>query len=100
MQLRKVQEMGGATLLVSLPKEWARSLSVSKGTFVSIENSGDGGLLVYPVMGSDSKHLEKEIDVEYPSRFGSESLPNEITAAYLLGYDQIHVKGRHRISAK
>jgi phosphate uptake regulator len=101
MQLRKVQEMGGATLLISLPKEWARNSSIHKGSVVQIENAGDGGLLIYPAReGAEDGRSEKEIVIEYPSRFSNEGLPNEITAAYLLGYDLIRVKGKYRISAK
>ncbi|HKW04686.1 MAG TPA: phosphate uptake regulator PhoU [Nitrososphaerales archaeon] len=99
-QLRKVQEMGGATLLVSLPKEWVRASSLKKGNLVSIENSGDGGLLIYPAPESQDSRSEREIDIEYPSRFGNPGLSNEIIGAYLLGYDLIQVKGKHRISSK
>ncbi len=67
---------------------------------LSIENSGDGGLLIYPVKEGSAELPEKEIEIEYPSKFSNEGLPNEITAAYLLGYDFIRVKGRHRILAK
>ncbi len=98
MQLRKVQEMGGTTFLVSLPKEWATSSSVKKGSVLSIENSGDGGLLIYPVENSTNSRPEKEIEIEYPSRFKISSLSGEITGAYLLGYDLIKIKGKHRIS--
>ncbi|MHB8566573.1 MAG: PhoU domain-containing protein [Nitrososphaerales archaeon] len=99
MQLRKVQEMGGATLLVSLPKEWARASSVQKGSVLSIENSGDGGLLIYPARSQD-EHMDKEIVIDYPSKHSAEGTPNEITAAYLLGYDLIRIRGSHRISQK
>jgi phosphate uptake regulator len=99
MQLRKVQEMGGATLLVSLPKEWVRSASVKKGAVLSIENSGDGGLLIYPVENAPGSKQEKEIVIDYPSKFEVPSLTGEITGAYLLGYDLIRIKGRNRISS-
>ena len=99
MEVRRLQEMGGATLLVSVPRDWVRRTSLKKGSVVSIEESGDGGLLVYPVK-SDENKLEKEIEIANPSRFGSEKVPSEITAAYLLGYDLIKVKGQHRISPK
>ena len=98
MQLRKVQEMGGATLLVSLPKEWVRASSLKKGGVVSIENSGDGGLLIYPA--GEGSRTEKEIVIEYPSKFETAALSNEITGAYLLGYDLIHVHGAYRIASK
>lgn len=97
MQLRKVQEMGGATLLVSLPKEWVKSTSLRKGSILSIEASGDGGLLLYPVGDSKESREENEIEIEYPSRFSIPSLPGEITGAYLLGYDLIKIKSKYRI---
>ena len=98
MQVRRVQEMGGATLLVSLPKDWAKSVSLRKGSTVSIEQASDGGLLIYPFDEASESRPDKEIEIEYPSKYSNRSTPNEITAAYLLGYDQIRVKGRHRIS--
>jgi phosphate uptake regulator len=100
MQLRKVQEMGGATLLVSLPKEWVKSTALKKGSVLSIETSVDGGLLIYPVQDSSNPKPDKEIEIEYPSKFEIGSLPGEITGAYLLGYDLIRIKGNHRISSK
>src|SRR5487761_1002794 len=100
IQLRKVQEMGGATLLVSLPKEWVRSTPLKKGSVLSIESSGGGGLLIYPAQISSNSRPEKEIEIEYPSKFETAGLPGEITGAYLLGYDLITIKGKHRISSK
>jgi phosphate uptake regulator len=93
MQVRKLQEMGGATLLVSLPKEWARRASLTKGSIVTIDESPDGGLLIYPSTSGVDGQADREIIVSYPSRYSNESIPNEITAAYLLGYDLIKVSG-------
>src|ERR1700722_6981006 len=100
MQMRKLQEMGGATLLVSLPKEWARGAALKKGSVVTIEQSSDGGLLIYPMKEGADEHLGREIDIEYPSKFSNEGIPNEITEAYLLGYDLIKVGGDIRISPR
>jgi phosphate uptake regulator len=95
-----LQEMGGATLLVSIPKDWANESSLKKGSVVSIERSADGGLLLYPVKNNEPEgRIEKEIDILYPSKYADEGVPNEITAAYLLGYDLIRIKGQHRISS-
>lgn len=99
MEVRKLQEMGGATLLVSIPREWARRADLGKGSSVSIEESNDGGLLIYPAR-PDQERPEKEIEIANPSRFGIERLSGEITAAYLLGYDLIRIKGHNRISAE
>lgn len=100
MEIRRLQEMGGATLLVSIPKDWVRSSSLKKGSVVSIEESNDGGLLIYPVRDSTNERQEKEVEITNPSRFGNERTASEITAAYLLGYDFIRVRGQHRISPK
>lgn len=97
MQLRKVQEMGGATLLVSLPKDWAKSSSVRKGSVLAIEDSGDGGLLIH-LAKPEEDNQDKEILIEYPSKYSPGGIPNEITAAYLLGYDLIRIRGQHRIA--
>lgn len=100
MLLRKVQEMGGATLLVSLPKQWANSSNIKKGSLVAIEPSADGGLMIYPTRDVDDEKIEKELEIKYPSKFNNEGLPNEITAAYLLGFDLIRIKGQYRIAPK
>ncbi len=99
MEIRRLQEMGGATLMVSIPKAWARNSSLKKGSPVSLEESSDGGLLLYPVKSGDEK-TEREIEITNPSRFGKERTPSEITAAYLFGYDLIRVRGQQRISAE
>lgn len=100
MEIRRLQQMGGATLLVSIPKDWARSTSLKKGSVVSLEESSDGGLLLYPVREQENERPEKEIEITNPSRFGAGKVPSEITAAYLLGYDLIRIRGEHRISPK
>ncbi len=100
MEIRRLQQMGGATLLVSIPKEWARNTLLHKGSVVSIEESSDGGLLIYPVQESNKEKPDKEVEITNPSKFGNEKIPTEITAAYLLGYDLIKIKGERRISAK
>ena len=93
MQMRKLQEMGGATLLVSLPKEWVRKTSLKKGSVVTIDESADGGLFIYPPNVGNEDRVGREVNIVYPSKYSNEGLPNEITAVYLLGYDLIRVSG-------
>ncbi|MDA4112139.1 MAG: phosphate uptake regulator PhoU [Thaumarchaeota archaeon] len=100
MQVRRLQEMGGATLLVSLPKEWTRTSSLKKGSVVSLEESADGGLMIYPVRESSDTRSEKEISIAYPSKYSGNNLANEITGAYLFGYDLIKISGDRRISVE
>jgi phosphate uptake regulator len=100
IQLRKLQEMGGATLLVSLPKQWIRSAQLKKGAVLSIESTSDGGLLLYPAADDQGTRSDKEIEIAYPLPAGHGNLADQITAAYLLGFDLIRIKGQHRITSK
>lgn len=93
--LRKIQEMGGGTALISLPKGWVKKNSLKRGSLVSIEMSPDDRLIISPHL---NEHREtKEIVLEYPPK-QLHSLLNEITAAYLLGYDIIRIAGKDRVS--
>ena len=98
MQMRRLQQMGGATLLVSLPKDWARSASLRKGSLVSLEEASDGGLMIYPAQEANEGKEEKEFTIAYPSKYSGDNLANEITGAYLYGFDLIKIKGDRRIS--
>jgi phosphate uptake regulator len=100
MQFRKIQQMGGASFLVTLPKEWARTAMLKKGSLVSIDTTADGGVLIYPIKEPSKNQLDNEIEIVYPSRFGNSEIPKEITAAYLLGYNVIRLKGRRRVASE
>ena len=95
MELRKVQEMGGGTLLISLPKNWVIANKIRKSDFLSVESTMGGGLLIHSVELTDKK--TKEISITYPVE-DMQRLINLITGAYLLGFDVIKVMGNERIS--
>lgn len=94
MELRKVQEIGGA-LLVSLPKPWAEGSRIRKGSILALELRGDGSLVIRPFEGE--KESPRELRVQYPAP-SQLHLQNTITAAYLLGFDIIRIAGDIRIS--
>ena len=91
MNARKVQEMGGGTLLVSLPKAWAKRNGVRKGATLVVDELSGRKLIVSPIEESGEK--PKEFSIEY-SGDGLKHALNEMTGAYLLGYDLIRVGGR------
>jgi phosphate uptake regulator len=95
MEARKVLEMGGGTLLISMPKKWAHNNGLKKGDTVSVEQLSPRKLLVQPI--EDVPRVEKELDVGYPKE-NLAYLINDLTGAYLLGYDVIRIKGDTRIS--
>ena len=90
MDTRKVLEMGGS-FLVSIPKDWAKRNGVSKGNTVVVEELSERRLVVRPIERIES--APKEIEVEYP-REDLTYVINDVTGAYLLGYDIIRVQGR------
>jgi phosphate uptake regulator len=95
MNARKVMEMGGGTLLISLPKEWTKKNGVKKGGTLDVTELSGRKLMVQPI--GDSEEKPREIVVEYPSEdFGQ--VTNEVTGAYLLGYDIIRVEGKRTIT--
>jgi phosphate uptake regulator len=90
MNARKVLEMGGS-FLVSLPKDWAKRNRVSKGDTVVVEELSERRLIVRPI--EQSEGAPREVEVEYP-REDLTYVINDVTGAYLLGYDIIRVQGR------
>jgi len=95
LNARKVLEMGGGTLLVSLPKEWTRKNGVKKGGTLDVAEISARKLIVTPIGQAEEK--PREYVVEYPGEdFGQ--VTNDVTGAYLLGYDIIRVVGKKTIS--
>jgi phosphate uptake regulator len=88
MDARKVLEMGGGTLLVSLPKAWARKNGVRKGSTVAVDELSGTKLIVRPIEGGADK--PREVSIEYTGEDQSAEM-NDITGAYLYGYDIIHL---------
>ena len=95
MNARKVLEMGGGTLLVSLPKEWTRKNGIKKGGILEVSELSGRKLLVQPLGGAEA--APKEVVVSYPGDDISQ-VTNDITGAYLLGYDIIRVDGKRTIT--
>lgn len=91
MEIRKVQEIGG-TYMISLPKKWAESLGIRRGSTLAIELSKEGALIIYP---SKKERWTKCMEISYPTT--SKQLFDEIVTAYLSGYEVIKVVGKTKI---
>ena len=92
---RKAIEMGEGTILVSLPKEWVKKNGIKKGDTLSVDELSGRKLVVKPYEGGEDE--KKQITVEYPGDDFSQ-VANDVTGAYLLGYDIIRVAGSRVIS--
>ena len=94
MEIRKVQEMGGGTLLVSLPKKWVIQNKIEKGSIITFEEAEMGRLILLPER--NKKKENKQAIIKYPVEY-MEVLFNLITGNYLLGVDIIRIQGKNRI---
>jgi len=97
LRLRKVQEVGRGTLVISLPKSWAKRFGVKKGTVLAISETALGQLLIEPFTGGEEEpaHIVISCDGRAP-----EEVSWSIIGAYLLGYDTIEVVARGRMRAE
>ncbi|MCC4770032.1 AbrB/MazE/SpoVT family DNA-binding domain-containing protein [Methanosarcina sp. DH2] len=85
METRKVQQTGGSTYIISLPKQWAEKVGIKTGTRVSIQAQPDGKLLIDPILEGRTIKT-KRIDV---AGYEAKALERDIIAAYLYGYDRM-----------
>jgi phosphate uptake regulator len=90
---RRLQKIG-SSVLISLPSEWVRINRLNKGNTVFIETNEDNSISLFPSEASDSQI--KDVTILY-SESSVDSLINQIYGAYLLGYNDIRIKGKRQI---
>ena len=95
MELRKIQEMGGGTAMVSLPKRWVERNRLKKGSVVAMEPLPNNYLVIYP-SGQEAPETKERV-IGYPAKH-IELLINEITGAYLTGCNVIRIRGKQRVT--
>ena len=87
METRKVQQTGGSTYIISLPKQWAENAGIKPGTRVGVQPQPNGKLLISPEV--DSKPLRrKSMDI---TNITGNALERALIAIYLAGYDVIEM---------
>ena len=75
---------------MSLPKEWVRKNGIKKGADLSVEELSPRKLMVRPYEGAEEE--PKQVVIEHTGEDFAQVV-NDITGAYLLGYDLIKVAG-------
>ncbi len=88
--LRKVQLTGGATLIVSLPKAWAKSIGLSAGDYVAVLPQPDGSLIILPE--SMFKEAPQEATIVVDGTMEPETVVRYFIAYYLAGYNLVKIK--------
>jgi len=94
IETRKVQQTGGSTYIISLPKQWADKVGIKVGSRVSLQPQPGGTLVIDPVTEVPPLR-KKQIDV---SDSKGDALTRDMIAAYLAGYDIIELKANRILS--
>ncbi|WP_246989305.1 phosphate signaling complex PhoU family protein [Halorientalis marina] len=86
MEQRKVQQVGGGTYTVSLPKRWAERTGITAGKTVHIDVHGDEQLVIEPESPADDATSRVQLTVgdEPPNR-----LERTVKAAYAAGFEEL-----------
>ena len=91
-QLRKVQLTGGSTYVVSLPKNWARSVGLKAGDHVKITPQSGTSLLISPREDIERKEELSKVVIDDSAAETAEDVVRELISCYLVGYDIISLK--------
>jgi phosphate uptake regulator len=96
MEIRRVQMTGGSSYIVTLPKEWIKSLNIRKNDQIGLITQSDGTLLVTPKI--DREHTQKIREFDVNNVTNQDYLLRRLIGAYIAGYNSIEIKSSTRMS--
>ncbi|MHA2182971.1 MAG: phosphate signaling complex PhoU family protein [Promethearchaeota archaeon] len=89
-QTRKVQQTGGSSFIISLPKAWINKHSIEKNATLGILSQPDGNLLITPQIETIEILKTKEIIAEdFPD---DNFLFRALIGAYIMGFSVVIIK--------
>ena len=92
-EVRRVQLTGGATLIVSLPKDWAKRISLSPGDEVMVVTQPDDTLVVIPKKLGRKAGVVAELTIN--QRVSVQEIEKLFMTLYIGGAETIVVKFSH-----
>jgi phosphate uptake regulator len=95
MDIRRVQVTGGSSYVMTLPKEWIKSLKIKKNDPLGIYIQSDGTLLITPKMTQEQLQRLKELDISQISK--QTYLLRRLIGAYIAGFTIIKINSPTRI---
>ena len=90
-EVRRLQETGRASFIVSVPKKWVQDLGLRKGSLIRVSTQEDGSLLM-TARETTARLRPAEITIEIGSSFDPQSLARKLIALYLVGLNTIVLK--------
>ncbi|MHA1660702.1 MAG: PhoU domain-containing protein [Promethearchaeota archaeon] len=95
IETRKVQQTGGSSYIISLPKVWIIRHGIKKNDTLGILSQPDGNLLITPKIDSEAFLSSKEIIVD--DYKDSDFLFRILIGAYIMGYSKFILKSSKKI---
>lgn len=90
METRKLQEVGGGTYTVSIPKEWATEHGLEAGTAVNLYTHLDGSIVVRSRERDDGPLVSARVDVDG----GAATATRTLRAAQAVGFERVTLVAR------
>jgi phosphate uptake regulator len=90
IETRKVQQTGGSSYIVSLPKEWIDRHGIQAKDTIGILPQPDGNLMITPYIHSEQYVKETSFDIDEINN--SDFLFRLLIGAYIMGYSIIKIK--------
>jgi phosphate uptake regulator len=91
--MRKLQETGRASFIVSVPKKWVQDLDLHKGSLIRVSRQEDGSLLM--TAGQTTiKQRPSEITIFVDADQDAQSLARKLISLYLIGLNTIVLKSK------
>lgn len=90
METRKIQQVGGGTYTVSLPKQWATAADIEPGVSVALHTHIDGTLVVQTATGDATSRAPLRLSVEGAT---PERIEHVLRAAYAAGMGTVGLDG-------
>ena len=95
MEIRKVQKTGGASFIISLPKDWVKASKIEKNDPLGLISQPDGSLTITPHIHGKVAERVKIIDLK--DIYDCEYLYRLLIAAYVTGCNTIKITTPSRI---
>jgi phosphate uptake regulator len=90
---RKLQVTGGATFILSLPKDWATRNDLKRGSSMILREEEDGTLSISPTK-FEKKEKKDEVYIKTNANDNPDAIMRTAISAYLNGYNIMHIRAQ------
>lgn len=98
MEIRKIQNTGGSSYIVTLPKDWIKKHHIKKNDPVKMIIQPNGTLLITPHVTGDNNKMIKDINIDEDISSGANYIFRKLIGTYIMGYSQIDIQSKYRIN--